>query len=140
MDCGESSVFELESFESAAEAIFATEGFDASSIVAADHGQFVAAEVWAVFVDERGSAAAFDEALKDPVDVGACDAAGEFAVAETACAAFAEEVVVFIVVWPTSVEASNRGDSFAHWLSAFDDEWLVATECEEVAGEEAGGA
>ena len=52
MKSGELSVFELEPFEATIEAVFAAEGFDATTIIAADHGEFVAAEVGAVFVDE----------------------------------------------------------------------------------------
>lgn len=140
VDCRELPAFKVKSLQPAAEAVFTAEGFDVAAVVAADHREFIAAEVWAMFVDERGSAAAFNKALEDPVDIGARDATGEFAVAEAASTAFAEEVVVFVVVWSAAVEASNCRDSFAHWLSAFDDEWPVATEGEEVSGEEAGGA
>lgn len=73
--------------------------------------------------------------MEYPVDIRASDTAGKFAIAEAAGTAFAEEVIVFVVVGSAAVERANRGDSFTHGLSAFDDEWPVASKGEEVTGE-----
>jgi hypothetical protein len=92
-----------------------------------------------MFVDERWATATFDEAAENPVDVRSGDTAGQFSVTEAAGTAFTEQIIVFCVMSSATVEVADGGNAFFDGLSAFDDQWSVALEGEEVPGEQSGG-
>ena len=81
-------------------------------------------------------ALAVGKELQDPHHIGAGVSAGEFAVAERAGAALAEEVVALRFEVAAIVEGFDVPDAFVHRGSSFKDERLVAHLGQEVTGHE----
>ena len=94
----------------------------------------------ALLVDDGGFAVAVGDQFQDALDVGAAGAAGELAVAEGACASFAEQVVAFGVESAAGVELADVGHAVLDSAAAFEERGAVPGEGEKVGGEEAGGA
>ena len=121
IDAADDSISDVEAFESATEFVLSAQAFDVSAEVSADHGQFVAAEVRSVFVDQRLAAAAFDKPIQNPIDIGPGYAARQFAVAKTARSTFAKQVVILTFEVATTIEPADGWNAFFDRLAAFDD-------------------
>ncbi len=79
-----------------------------------------------VLIHKRWTTTAIDKALQDPVDIWSSDAACQFSITETTRSAFAEQVVVLVVVLTAGIEMTNRRDTFFHGLATFDDQRTIA--------------
>ena len=79
-----------------------------------------------VFVDDRRLAVTVGEDLQDTGDVGARAARGELAVAESAGAPLAEEVVALGIERSRFIEAADVGDPVLDGPAAFQDQGPIA--------------
>ena len=93
-----------------------------------------------VLVHDRGATATLDEPFENPFDIRSFHATGQLAVAETARASFAKEIIVLAVERAATIEVAHSGDSFLHGQPAFEDQRTIALLCEVIAREQPGGA
>ena len=91
-----------------------------------------------VLINERRSTAAINEALQHPVDIRTGNAAGEFSIAEATCSTFAEQIIVFVIVFTARIEFSNRRHAFFHRLTSFDNQRSVTLQSQKVARQQTG--
>jgi hypothetical protein len=116
----EPAVAQVDVLDLAAKTNFAAERLDPLPQRLDDGRQAVAAEMWAVLVQDRRLALALREEFQDALHVRSGTAGSQFAIAERAGAAFAEQVVALRVERAAGIERLNVADAVANGRSAFE--------------------
>ena len=126
------------SFHAAAEPILPAQLLDAAPKVATNERQFVAAQMRAMFVNQRRASATGHKLFQDPVNVGARDPARQFAVAEASRTSFAKQVIILRIVSTATIEFTYCGNTQFDRLTTFENQRAIALQRQIVPCEQPG--
>jgi hypothetical protein len=136
VQASQATINDVQPFQAATKIVFTTKRFDPASKVPHDQRQAIAAQMRPLFVNQRRHAAAVDEPLQHPTDVRPAHPAGQLAVTECAGSALTEQVVIFGIVFASSLEGADGRHSLLDRLSPLDDQRPIPLQRQEVSREQ----